>query len=210
VQDKQAEQVLKILNETYPLAKCALLHQDPWQLLVATILSAQCTDERVNKVTPALFMRYKDVSEFAKADLSDLEEMIRSTGFFRQKAKYIKAAALKISEEYKSKVPHSMDELLQIPGVARKTANVVLANAFNINEGVVVDTHVKRLAQRLGLTQFGDPVRIERDLMKLYSGNARERISTLLIQHGRNICKARKPLCDQCPLVKICPNAYLS
>ncbi|HOY46741.1 MAG TPA: endonuclease III [Candidatus Dojkabacteria bacterium] len=209
MQDKHSDQILKILLDTYPSAKCALIHQDPWQLLVATILSAQCTDERVNKVTPPLFMRYRSVSDFAKADLTDLEQMIRPTGFFRQKAKYIKAAAIKITEIYSGQIPTTMEELLQIPGVARKTANVVLSTAFNVNEGVVVDTHVKRLSQRLGLSEYSDPIRIERDLMNLYKGNNRERISTLLIHHGRKICKARKPLCEQCPLAKICPSVNL-
>lgn len=209
MQNKQTNHILEILSQTYPSAMCALIHQDPWQLLVATILSAQCTDERVNKVTPTLFMRYKTVSDFARANLGDLEDLVRSTGFFRQKAKYIKAAAIKISESHSGQVPSSMEELLQIPGVARKTANVVLSTAFNVNEGVVVDTHVKRLSQRLGLTEFSDPIRIERDLMNIYKGTNRERISTLLIHHGRKICKARKPLCQQCPLAKLCPSAFL-
>lgn len=198
--------ILEILKTNYTNAKCALNFQSSWQLLVATILSAQCTDERVNIVTKELFLQYPDMDSYLVMDLSLLERLIRSTGFYRQKSKYIKSAALKIHEDFNDEVPNKMEQLLQIPGVARKTANVVLSVYFNINEGIAVDTHVRRLSQRLGLTRHNDPVKIEKDLMNMFEKDDWERVSTLLIHHGRKICKAKRPLCDICPLGKLCPS----
>lgn len=203
------EQILFILSKTYPDAKCALNFKSEWELLVATILSAQCTDDRVNQVTKELFSTFPTIKQYQEVDLSMLEKIIRSTGFYKQKSKYIKAAANKIIEDFAGIVPNNMDQLLQIPGVARKTANVVLSIGFGINQGVVVDTHVRRLSMRLGLTDFDDPIRIEKDLMSKYLDKDWERISTLLIHHGRKLCKARNPKCDLCPLQNICPSTQV-
>jgi endonuclease-3 len=200
--------VLTILKQTYPGAKCALDFNSDWQLLVATILSAQCTDVRVNLVTKELFAQYPDVQAIQKMDINVLKELIHSAGFYNQKAKFIKAAAAKVCTEFQGKVPRTMAALITIPGVARKTANVVLSVAMGINEGIAVDTHVTRLANLLGLTENQDPVRIEKDLMQLYPSADWERVSMLLIMHGRNICKARKPDCAHCPLNQICPAAF--
>lgn len=202
-------QIINILTKTYPEAKCALNYKSEWQLLVATILSAQCTDARVNKVTQALFQTLPLLEDYLTVDLTILEEIVRPTGFYKQKSKYLKAAAIKIIEDYDGVVPNNMEQLLQIPGVARKTANVVLSIGFGINQGVVVDTHVRRLSQRLGLTTFSDPIKIEKDLMVKYSKKDWERISTLLIHHGRKICKAKNPRCKECPLKEICPSAQI-
>lgn len=176
------------------------------QLLVATILSAQCTDERVNKVTPELFRQFPDAAAIAGATRDELETLVRSTGFYRNKAKNIQGACVKIMEEFGGELPQTMDELMTLPGVARKTANVVLANAFGINAGVTVDTHVKRLSNRLGLTKHTDPVRVERDLMKLLPQPDWENWSIRLIYHGRAVCSARKPACDRCQFVDLCPS----
>ena len=192
---KKAKEILAILKRLYPDATCSLTYDSPVQLLVATILSAQCTDKRVNIVTPALFSRFPDAPSFAGAEREELESLIRSTGFFRNKAKNIQGACRKIVLEFGGEVPQTMEELLTLPGVARKTANVVLAHAFGINAGVTVDTHVKRLSGRLGLTKYSDPIRIERDLMKLLPQVEWENFSISLIYHGREICKARKPNC---------------
>ncbi len=173
------------------------------------MLSAQCTDERVNKVTPDLFKRFPDAEAIANADLEELENLIRSTGFYRNKAKNIKAACTSLVEHYQGKVPQRMEQLVELPGVARKTANVVLAHGFGVNMGVTVDTHVKRLSQRLGLTEHNDPVRIERDLMKLIPQPDWENWSIRLIYHGREVCKARSPGCDRCFLADICPSVGL-
>ncbi|MEC4803070.1 MAG: endonuclease III [Jaaginema sp. PMC 1079.18] len=202
-------EILLRLKRLYPDATCSLTYATPVQLLVATILSAQCTDERVNKVTPALFNRFPDAKALAGANREELETLIRSTGFYRNKAKNIQGACDKIVREFGGKVPQRMEELLTLPGVARKTANVVLAHAFGILEGVTVDTHVKRLSQRLGLTEQKDPVRIERDLMKLIPQPDWENWSIRLIYHGRAICKARKPDCENCVLADLCPSAEL-
>lgn len=202
-------EILLRLKRLYPDATCSLTYDSPVQLLVATILSAQCTDERVNKVTPGLFSRFPDAQALAGANREELETLIRSTGFYRNKAKNIQGACDKIVGEYGGKVPQRMEELLTLPGVARKTANVVLAHAFGILEGVTVDTHVKRLSQRLGLTQQKDPVRIERDLMKLIPQPDWENWSIRLIYHGRAVCKARKPDCQNCVLADLCPSAEL-
>ncbi len=200
--------IVALLGEAYPDAHCALNHRNPLQLLVATILSAQCTDVRVNIVTRGLFARYKTAADFAAASQEQLEGDIRSTGFFRNKAKSIRGAAARIESEFGGRVPETMDELLTLPGVARKTANVVLGTAFGINEGVVVDTHVSRLSQRLGLSKQTDPKKIEPDLMKLVPQDQWGRFSHLLIFHGRRCCTARKPKCADCPVSDLCPSAF--
>jgi endonuclease-3 len=204
-QKQRALEILSRLQNLYPDATCSLNYDTPVQLLVATILSAQCTDERVNKVTPALFAQFPDAESLAKADLTELEELVRSTGFYRNKAKNIQAACRMIVNNFNSVVPNQMEQLLQLPGVARKTANVVLAHAYGINAGVTVDTHVKRLSQRLGLTKNTDPIRIEQDLMKLLPQPDWENWSIRLIYHGRAVCKARSPGCETCELADLCP-----
>lgn len=207
---QRALEILIRLKRLYPEAPCTLDYQTPVQLLVATILSAQCTDERVNKVTPELFRRYPDAAAMAGAELADLEELIRSTGFYRSKSKNIQGACRLIMTEFGGEVPKTMEELLRLPGVARKTANVVSAHAHGLNLGVTVDTHVKRLAYRLGLTKHTEPVKIERDLIKLIPQPDWENWSIRLIYHGRAICNARKPQCDLCDLADLCPSANLS
>ncbi|ACB50618.1 endonuclease III [Crocosphaera subtropica ATCC 51142] len=201
---KKALEILKILKQLYPDATCSLTYDSPVQLLVATILSAQCTDERVNKVTPELFTQFPDAKGLANADREVLETWIRSTGFYRNKAKNIQGACQKIVADFNGQVPQTMEELLLLPGVARKTANVVLAHAFGINAGVTVDTHVKRLSQRLGLTKATDPVKIEKDLMALLPQKDWENFSIRIIYHGRQICKARTPNCQDCKLAHLC------
>ncbi|NET53434.1 MAG: endonuclease III [Merismopedia sp. SIO2A8] len=201
----RAQEILLRLKAEYPDATCSLDYESPVQLLVATILSAQCTDERVNKVTPNLFGQYPTAEAMATADLDDLESLVKSTGFYRNKAKNIQGSCRMIVEEFGGVVPQTMPELLKLPGVARKTANVVLAHAFGINAGVTVDTHVKRLTNRLGLTEYDDPKRIERDLMQLLPQPDWENWSIRLIYHGRAVCSARKPKCDRCFLADICP-----
>lgn len=205
---ERVKAVLKELDHLYPAADCELDRQNPFQLLCATILSAQCTDERVNKVTPALFARFPTPAAMAKAPQPAIEELIRSTGFFRNKAKNLIAASRLLVENHGGKVPSSMDALLALPGVARKTANVVLGTAFSVAEGIAVDTHVARLAQRLALTRSTTPEKIERDLMEVVPRQRWILISHQLIWHGRRICYARKPACDQCPLVPYCPSAF--
>jgi len=207
---QRALEVLARLKALYPDAKCSLNFETPVQLLIATILSAQCTDERVNKVTPELFRRFPDAAAIASAELSDIENLVKSTNFFRNKAKNIQGACRLIMERYGGEVPQTMEELLTLPGVARKTSNVVLANAFNINMGVTVDTHVKRLSYRLGLTKHTDPIKVEQDLMKLLPRPDWENWSIRLIYHGRAVCNARKPDCDRCTLADLCPSATLT
>lgn len=197
--------IVKGLKEAYPDAECALSHKNPLQLLVATILSAQCTDIRVNQVTPTLFRQYPSAQEFADASQSNLEKMIHSTGFFRNKAKNIKAACQKIMTDFQGRVPNTMDELLSLPGVARKTANVVLGTAYGIPAGVVVDTHVFRIAHRLGLTRAKTPEKVELDLMKLLPHEEWINFSHRLIHHGRRVCMARNPQCPSCTLADLCP-----
>jgi endonuclease-3 len=192
------------LKRLYPDARCALQHRSPLELLVATILSAQCTDKRVNQVTPALFARYPTAEAFASADLGELQEMIRSTGFFRNKAKNIKACCEKIVREHAGEVPRTMERLLELPGVARKTANVVLGNAFG-TPGLVVDTHVGRISRRLGLTKQTDPVKVERELAELVPPAEWTMFSHRVIQLGREICDARRPKCDACVFAADCP-----
>jgi endonuclease-3 len=204
---QRAVEILARLKRLYPDATCSLNYSTPVQLLVATILSAQCTDERVNLVTPALFGKFPDAASLAIADLSELENLVRSTGFYRNKAKNIQAACRMIVTEFNSVVPNQMEQLLKLPGVARKTANVVLAHAYGINAGVTVDTHVKRLSERLGLTKHTDPIRIEQDLIALLPQPDWENWSIRLIYHGRAICKARSPACVACELADLCPAA---
>jgi endonuclease III len=204
---QRALEILILLKRLYPDATCSLTYQTPVQLLVATILSAQCTDERVNLVTPVLFARFPDAISLANCDREELESIIRSTGFYRNKAKNIQGACQKIVSEFGGEVPKQMEKLLTLPGVARKTANVVLAHAFGINQGVTVDTHVTRLSARLGLTEETNPVKIERDLMRLLPQPDWENFSIRVIYHGRAVCKARKPNCAECKLAHICPSA---
>lgn len=195
----------RLLERTYPDAHCALVHRNPWELLVATILSAQCTDKRVNMVTPGLFASYPDVFAMAEADVDELMLLIKSTGFYRNKAKNILATAKLIVKNFDGEVPEEMDELLTLPGVARKTANVVLWNAFGKNEGVVVDTHVGRIARRLGWSTEKSPEKVEKDLMRLVPRDDWGKLSHLLIDLGRDVCRAPRPRCGNCRLSDICP-----
>lgn len=201
---KRIQAILAGLDEAYPAATCALKHDNPFQLLISTILSAQCTDERVNQVTAALFPKYPDAKAFAYANPAELETEIRPTGFFRNKTKSIVGASKKIIEDFGGRVPQTMEEILTLPGVARKTANVVLGSGFGIAAGVVVDTHVQRLSQRLDLTKNTDPKKIEQDLMKVIPENRWILFSHQLIWHGRRICQARKPRCIECNLERVC------
>jgi endonuclease-3 len=203
-QPERVQRILDALDQLYPAATCALHHRNAWELLVATILSAQCTDKRVNEVTPALFRKYPTVQDFAAARQEELAQDIRSTGFFNNKAKAIIGAARKIVSEFGGQVPRTMEEMLTIPGVARKTANVVLGTAYGLPTGIVVDTHVQRIAQRLDLTRQKDPVKIEQDLMKLIPQDRWILFSHQMIHHGRNLCVARKPKCAQCPMNSFC------
>jgi endonuclease-3 len=205
---RRAIEILARLKMLYPDATCSLNYDTPVQLLVATILSAQCTDERVNLVTPVLFRHFPDARAMAEADLAEIETLVKSTGFYRNKAKNIQGACRLIMEQFGGEVPPVMEDLLKLPGVARKTANVVLAHAFGINAGVTVDTHVKRLSYRLGLTEQTDPQRVERDLMPLLPQADWENWSIRLIYHGRAVCNARKPWCDRCDLADLCPSAH--
>jgi endonuclease III len=197
-------EILRRLDKMYPQATCALLHENPWQLLVATILSAQCTDKRVNEVTPGLFRKYPTPADFAAVRPEVLAEDIRSTGFFNNKAKSIVGAARRVMDEFGGKVPRTMEELLTIPGAARKTANVVLGTAYGIASGVVVDTHVQRISARLDLTKHTDPVKIEQDLMKIVPQERWILFSHQLILHGRALCVARTPKCAECDLNSVC------
>jgi endonuclease III len=203
---ERVKQLIKIWPTVYPTAHCELDFKNPLELLVATILSAQCTDKRVNMVTPALFEKYKTAKDYAKAPQARLENAIKSTGFFRNKARSIRAAMSAIAERFGGQVPSTMEELRELPGVGRKTANVVLGNAFGKNEGIVVDTHVARLSQRLGLTKQKDPQKIERDLMKLVPLEHWTDWSHWLIWHGRRRCYARKPDCSNCEVFRLCPS----
>jgi endonuclease-3 len=205
VRQERVRIILPILKKTYPNAKCSLDHTTPLELLVATILSAQCTDDRVNIVTKDLFKKYKSAKAYAAAPQEALEKDIQSTGFYRNKAKSLRAMAASLIEKYKGQVPSTMEELTGLAGVGRKTANVVLGNAFGQNIGVVVDTHVARLSGRLGLTNETDPVKIEQDLMQIVPQEDWTLWSHLLIHHGRAICQARKPKCTECPLLPHCP-----
>lgn len=203
--DKRVAALLRVLKKAYPEAHCSLDHGGPFELLMATILSAQCTDERVNMVTPALFRKYPGPAEMAKAPLPDLERLVHSTGFYKNKALSLKEASAAIVRDFGGEVPRTMDELLTLRGVARKTANVVLGSAYGIAAGVVVDTHVKRLAFRLGLTRETDPEKIERDLMAAVPKADWIWFAHSLVLHGRAVCDARKPDCPRCPAEKLCP-----
>ena len=202
---RHALRVVQALERLYPDTRCALVHKNAYELLVATILSAQCTDARVNLVTPALFLRFPDAASLALGEMAEIEGLIRSAGFFRTKSKNLRAMAGRVVERHGGDVPADLDALTELPGVGRKTANVVLGNAFGIASGVVVDTHVKRLSRRLGLTESGDPVVIERDLIPLVPRDQWVDFSHRLIDHGRNVCVARSPRCGACALAGICP-----
>lgn len=207
--DRENE-ILSRLERVYPVTVTALEFKDPQQLLVATILSAQCTDKRVNVITKDLFKKYKTTRDFASADPDKLEQEVRSAGFYRNKTKNIIGSARMILSDFGGEVPMTMGEMLLLPGVQRKTANVVLSEAFGVIEGIAVDTHVKRLSNRLGLSKESDPVKIEKDLMNIYPRDLWYAVCNLLIYHGRSICKARRPLCEECALDDICPSVVAS
>jgi endonuclease-3 len=202
---KRAAKVLRRLAKAYPDAKCALDHRTPLELLVATILSAQCTDVRVNEVTPALFRKYRTAADYARAPAGELERAIRPTGFFNAKAKSLRRAGAAIAAEHGGKIPNTMEALVKLPGVGRKTANVILGNAFGKDEGFVVDTHVARLSRRLGFTRHSDPMKIEQDLLAIVPEGRRTMAAHELIFHGRRICVARRPRCEICPVNPLCP-----
>jgi endonuclease III len=206
---KRTREIIRRLKRAYPDAKCSLNHSNPFELLVATILSAQCTDERVNIVTADLFRKYRQPDDYLKVSPRELEKDIQSTGFFRNKTRSIQGTSKMLLEEYGGRVPQTMDELLELPGVARKTANVVLGNAFDIKAGVVVDTHVTRLSHRLGLSQEKDATKIEHDLINIVPRKDWVIFPHLMIAHGRKICRARNPLCAECVVEKFCPSSYL-
>ena len=210
VQDKKSAvlQIIELLDKEYPKASTALHFSSPLEILVATILSAQCTDKRVNIVTKSLFKKYRTAQDYANADLAELEQDIRSTGFYRNKAKNLKNSGKLLVEKFDSKVPDTMEKLLELPGVARKTANIVLSNAYGVIVGIAVDTHVRRLSQRLGLSESSNPDKIEVDLMEAVPKKDWKHITNLLISHGRAVCVARKPKCGICVLNKICPSAF--
>lgn len=205
----RANEILDLLEDEYPeVVGTALEYESPHQLLISTILSAQCTDKRVNKVTKRLFNKYPTLESISNASLKGLEKIIKSTGFYHNKAKYIKQVAEILINEYNSELPREISELTKLPGVGRKTANVVLSNAFGINQGIAVDTHVKRLSKRLEFTENENPDKIEKDLMDLFSRDRWPEINSLLITHGRRICTARNPVCGECVLSDYCPSAF--
>ena len=206
---QRVRKIIRLLKRAYPDAKCSLDHSNAFELLIATILSAQCTDARVNIVTQDLFRKYRKPEDYLKVSPRELEKDIRTTGFFRNKTKSIQGTAKVLTEEYGGKVPETMDQLLELPGVARKTANVVLGNAFGISAGVVVDTHVTRLSHRLGLSQQNTAEKIEQDLIAIVPKKEWVIFPHLFIAHGRAICKARNPLCAECVVEKLCPSSYL-
>lgn len=206
----RARRALGLLMEAYPGADCALVHRNAWELLCATILSAQCTDKRVNMVTPTLFERFPNAEALAQADPAEVEQIVRSTGFYREKTRSLIEMSQDIVERFSGRVPETMEELTTLRGVARKTANVILGTAFGRNDGVVVDTHVGRLARRLGWSNQSDPVKVERDLMELFPRKLWTALGHTLILHGRTICDARKPRCGECPVAALCPSASLS
>jgi endonuclease-3 len=201
-------EIIDFLEKEFPNAKIALNYRNPLELLVATILSAQCTDERVNMVTKSLFMKYKKAEDYANANIAELEQEVRPTGFYRNKARNLKNTGEMLVKRFHSQVPKTMDEILELPGVARKTANIVLQNVYGVVEGIAVDTHVRRVTGRLGLTANEDQDKIEKDLMKIVPRDKWMRITDLLIYLGRRVCTARKPKCDICVLNKICPSAF--
>lgn len=204
----RALKIIELLEKEHRDAKIALNHTNPLELLIATILSAQCTDERVNIVTKTLFKKYRSIEDYAGADLKELEQDIRSTGFYRNKARNIKKCCQMILDKFGSQVPKTMEEILELPGVARKTANIVLSNAYGVVEGIAVDTHVRRLSRRLGLTANDNPDKIEQDLMKLVPKSKWMRFTELLIFHGRKTCTAKRPKCETCVVNKLCPSAF--
>lgn len=205
---KRAVKIITLLEKEYPHVKTALNYGNPLELLVATVLSAQCTDERVNKVTKNLFKKYRTAADYANADLAELQQEVRSTGFFRNKAKNIKMTAGILVKKFNGEVPKTMEELIELPGVARKTANIVLQNAYDVVVGIAVDTHVRRVSKRLRLTENEDQDKIEQDLMRIIPRKEWKRITDLLIILGRNVCIARKPRCRECILNKLCPSAF--
>ena len=202
---KNLNRIIKILEKKYPNPQCALIHETPWQLMVATILSAQCTDKRVNMVTPGLFEKFPTISSFAFADQAEVEDAIKSTGFFRNKAKNIIACAQKLQKEFSGTIPQELEQLIKLPGVGRKTGSVILGTAFGKSEGIVVDTHVKRLSFRMGFTGQKDPEKIEKDLMQIVPQKKWIAFSHLMILHGRERCAARNPDCENCELASLCP-----
>jgi len=209
MEDKErVQKIIKFLAREHPDAKIALHYRNPLELLAATMLSAQSTDRTVNEVTKNLFKKYRKAEDYANADLKELEKDIRSTGFYRNKAKHLKETAQMLVEKFESKVPKTMDELTTLPGVARKTANIVLSNAFGVVEGIAVDTHVRRLAQRLGLSKNKDPNKIEKDLMELVPKEQWPKLTDSLIFHGRRVCTAKKPNCIDCVMNRLCPSAF--
>jgi endonuclease-3 len=203
--ENRIDEIIRILRKTYPKSRTALDYRNPLQILVATILSAQCTDMRVNQITPMLFDKYRSADDFAKAKPCELEDEIRPTGFFRNKSKNIIGAAKKIVDEFGGKVPDTMADLITLPGVARKTANIVLSSGYNIAEGIAVDTHVKRLSGRLGLSEEKDPDKIEQNLLAIVPKKDWLDFNYMLVNHGRQICQSRKPRCPDCPLNHLCP-----
>ena len=205
---KRGRHIITLLNKKYPHAKIALTYSNPWELLVAVILSAQCTDKKVNEITPVLFKKYNTIDDYVRADKKGFETAIRSSGFYHAKAKHILTTAKLLKEKFDGRVPRTMKEILTLRGVARKTANVVLANAYGVVEGIAVDTHVMRLSQRLGLSSNTQPEKIEKDLMQLIPKKDWLATTYLIIDHGRAICTAKDPRCDLCPLKKICPSAF--
>jgi endonuclease-3 len=205
---QRVQKIITLLEKEHPDAKIAIHHSNPLELLVATVLSAQSTDKTVNKVTKSLFKKYRKAEDYANANLRELEKDIKSTGFYRNKAKYLKKTGQILVEEFGSEVPRTMEELTALPGVARKTANIVLSNAHGVIEGIAVDTHVRRLAQRLELSGNKDPEKIEKDLMELTPKEQWPRLTDLLIFHGRRVCKAKKPNCRGCVIRKLCPSAF--
>ena len=206
---KHAAEITRLLRRAYPDAKCSLSFTNPLELLVATVLSAQCTDERVNIVTKDLFRKYRTTADYARAPIAELERDIQSTGFFRNKAKSIQNCCRLLAEQYDGQVPQNMEQLVELPGIGRKTANVILGTAFAIASGVVVDTHVTRLSQRMGLSKNKDPEKIERDLMAVVPAKEWVALAHRMIQHGRKVCMARKPKCDECVLNSVCPKIGL-
>jgi len=205
---KKISKILQLLQQNYPKQKIILQYSNSWELTVAVILSARCTDKQVNKVITKLFQKYKTISNYANADLEEFQNDIKSTGFFKNKAKHIIQSARIILDQYNGQVPETMRELRKLPGVGRKTANIILAQAFHKIVGIAVDTHVKRISERLGLTNEKNPEKIERDLMKLFDKKDWYRLTSLFIEHGRAICNARKPKCEKCFLNNLCPSAF--
>ena len=206
---QKAKEIVQILKNTYPDATCSLNFSTPFEAVVAVVLSAQCTDERVNKTTPSLFAKCKTIQDFVDIDIKELENLVHPCGFYKNKAANIKACAKKVLEDFNGNVPSTMEELLTLPGVGRKTANVVLLEVFGIANGIAVDTHAKRISNKLGLSSNSDPSKIEQDLLKIFDKEDLKSINHLLVWHGRNFCKAQKPNCDECTINKYCKN-YLS